>query len=124
MKRSETSILPEIRDVLSSDKLVHEPARLAVLALLSSVESADFTWLMHQTGLTQGNLSTHLTKLDQAGLVSIEKGFQGKRPKTTLRITGEGAARLTTQAETLRRFLALIAHRPARPRDKNKDFRP
>ena len=57
-------------------------------------------------------------------IFSIEKGFQGKRPKTTLRITEDGAARLASQAETLRRFLALIADRPVRQRGKNKDFRP
>ena len=108
----EADILPEIRDVLALDKTVHEPARLAILALLLSVDSADFTWLMRQTGLTQGNLSAHLGKLDAAGLVAVEKGFEGKRPKTTLRITPAGAERLNAQARALIRFLALIDIRP------------
>ncbi|MBO6763398.1 transcriptional regulator [Maricaulis sp.] len=110
----EADILPEIRDVLALDKTIHEPARLAILALLLSVDSADFTWLMRQTGLTQGNLSAHLGKLDAAGLVSVEKGFEGKRPKTTLRITQDGAARLNAQGKALIRFLGLIDIRPSR----------
>lgn len=110
----ETDILPEIRDVLALDRTIHEPARLAILALLLSVDSADFTWLMRQTGLTQGNLSAHLGKLDAAGLVSVEKGFEGKRPKTTLRITPDGAARLQAQGKALIRFLGLIDIRPPR----------
>jgi DNA-binding transcriptional ArsR family regulator len=113
---SETDILPEIRDVLELDKTIHEPARLAILALLLSVDSADFTWLMRQTGLTQGNLSAHLGKLDAAGLVAIEKGYQGKRPKTILRITPYGAERLNVQAKALIRFLGLIDIRPSRGR--------
>jgi len=111
---SKPAILPEIRDVLALDKTIHEPARFAILAVLLSVDGADFTWLMHQTGLTQGNLSAHLGKLESAGLVTIEKGFQGRRPKTTLRITPEGADRLKAQSETLMRFLALIDIRPPR----------
>lgn len=121
---SEAGILPEIRDVLALDKTIHEPARLAILALLLSVDSADFTWLMRQTGLTQGNLSAHLGKLDAAGLVAIEKGFEGKRPRTTLRITPEGAERLTVQAQALIRFLGLIDIRPPRGAKTRKDMRP
>ena len=119
----EAGTLPEIRDVLALDKTIHEPARLAILALLQSVDSADFTWLMRQTGLTQGNLSAHLGKLDAAGLVSVEKGFEGKRPKTTLRITPEGAERLTAQARALIRFLGLIDIRPPRGTRTRKETR-
>lgn len=119
----EAGILPEIRDVLALDKTIHEPARLAILALLLSVDSADFTWLMRQTGLTQGNLSAHLGKLEAAGLVSVEKGFEGKRPKTTLRITPDGAARLQAQGKALIRFLGLIDIRPSRAAEKRKETR-
>src|SRR5512137_1749444 len=72
------------------DRMVHEPARLAVMALLYVVESADFTFLMSQTGLTWGNLSAHLSKLEEAGYLEVQKTFKGKRPNTMLRLTTPG----------------------------------
>ena len=69
---------------------MHEPARLAVMALLYVVESADFTFVMNQTGLTWGNLSAHLSKLEEAGYLEVEKSFKGKRPNTTLKLTEQG----------------------------------
>jgi DNA-binding MarR family transcriptional regulator len=72
------------------DRLVHEPARLAILTVLSSCEGADFTFLQRTTGLTNGNLSAHLTKLETAGLVAITKQFVGKRPQTMVSLTPSG----------------------------------
>ena len=72
------------------DRLVHEPARLAVMALLYVVESADFTFLVNQTGLSWGNLSAHLSKLEEAGYLEVEKSFKGRRPNTNLRLTTAG----------------------------------
>jgi DNA-binding MarR family transcriptional regulator len=72
------------------DRLVHEPARLAVMALLYVVESADFTFLVNQTGLSWGNLSAHLSKLEEAGYLDVEKSFKGRRPNTNLRLTTAG----------------------------------
>ena len=72
------------------DRVVHEPARLAVMALLYVVESADFIFLMNQTSLTWGNLSAHMAKLEEAGYIEVEKTFKGKRPNTTLRLTPIG----------------------------------
>ena len=72
------------------DRLVHEPARLAVMSLLYVVDSADFTFIMNQTGLTWGNLSTHMSKLEEAGYLEVEKTFKGKRPNTTLKLTSQG----------------------------------
>jgi len=72
------------------DRLVHEPARLAVMSLLYVVESADFIFLMNQTGLTWGNLSAHMTKLEEAGYIEVEKTFKAKRPNTSLRLTEKG----------------------------------
>jgi DNA-binding MarR family transcriptional regulator len=80
----------ELSPIAGIDRLVHEPARLMVLALLYVVESADFTFLMNQTGLTWGNLSSHLSKLEEAGYVEIEKEFKGKKPHTMLHLTDEG----------------------------------
>ena len=72
------------------DRMVHEPARLLILANLYVVESADFIFLMHLTGLTRGNLSSHLSKLESAGYVEIEKEFVDKIPRTLLRLTRPG----------------------------------
>ena len=72
------------------DKLIHEPARLQMLANLYVVESADFTYLMRQTGLTWGNLSSHMSKLEEAGYIEVTKQFKDKRPNTTLRLTANG----------------------------------
>jgi DNA-binding MarR family transcriptional regulator len=72
------------------DHVIHAPARLMVLTYLYVVESADFIYLRHLTGMTWGNLSTHLSKLEEAGYVTIEKGFRGKKPHTMIRLTTQG----------------------------------
>ena len=77
-------------DLTSVDKLVHEPARLAVITILSVIESADFLYLQKATQLTKGNLSVHLGKLEDAGLIEISKTFQGKIPRTLCRLTMKG----------------------------------
>ena len=74
----------------SFDRLVHEPARLAILTALSACEKADFVFLRSLTGLTKGNLSSHLVKLEQGGLIGIEKTFEGKQPITYIALTSEG----------------------------------
>lgn len=72
------------------DRIIHEPARLLILAYLSVVESADFLFLMNQTNLTRGNLSSHLSKLETAGYVEIKKKFVDKIPRTLLALTEKG----------------------------------
>jgi DNA-binding transcriptional ArsR family regulator len=72
------------------DKLIHEPARLLIMSNLYVVESADFLFLMRQTDLTFGNLSSHLSKLEKANYVSIKKEFVGKKPHTMLKLTKKG----------------------------------
>ena len=72
------------------DRLIHEPSRFILMAHLYVVESADFLFLIRQTGMTWGNLSVHLSKLEVAGYVVIEKEFLGKKPHTTVRLTDEG----------------------------------
>ena len=74
----------------SFDRLVHEPARLSILTALSACEKADFVFLRNITGLTKGNLSSHLVKLEHGGLVAIEKTFEGKQPITYVALTGQG----------------------------------
>ena len=77
-------------DVEALDRLVHEPARLVILTALASCASADFTFLQRIAGLTNGNLSAHLAKLEAGGLVSIEKRFVDRKPNTTVALTTKG----------------------------------
>jgi DNA-binding transcriptional ArsR family regulator len=89
------------------DRLIHEPGRLAILTVLSSVKDADFLFLQRATGLTKGNLSSHLTKLEDAGLVTIEKRFIRKKPNTNVALTAVGKQRIAehwAQLERLRRL--------------------
>jgi DNA-binding MarR family transcriptional regulator len=72
------------------DRRVHDPARLAILTALSACERADFLFLQRITGLTKGNLSSHLSKLEEAGLIEIEKRFVEKKTQTLVRLTGSG----------------------------------
>lgn len=81
--------LPEVKEI---DKLIHEPVRLLLLAHLYVVESADFIYLMNQLGLTFGNLSSHMSKLEEAGYIAVEKEFVEKKPVTHLSLTDEGRA--------------------------------
>jgi DNA-binding MarR family transcriptional regulator len=76
------------------DRLIHEPARLMITAYLAVVERADMLFVQRQTGLTLGNLSSHVSKLEAAGYVAVEKTFVGKRPRTMLRLTDQGRAAL------------------------------
>ncbi|PSQ73851.1 MAG: ArsR family transcriptional regulator [Bacteroidetes bacterium QH_9_64_21] len=69
------------------DKLIHEPARLSILTALSSCGKANFTFLRRLTGLTRGNLSSHLSRLDEAGLVDVDKSFEDKTPVTTVSLS-------------------------------------
>jgi DNA-binding transcriptional ArsR family regulator len=81
---------PEETPYAEIDRLVHEPARLHILTILSLVEGADFLFLMRQTGLTKGNLSSHLAKLETANYVDIEKEFVEKIPHTVVKIKSKG----------------------------------
>jgi len=81
---------PGFRQLTELDRLIHEPARLAILAVLYTVESADFLYLLHATGLTKGNLSSHLMRLEEAGYIQIIKTFRGKVPETICSLTTVG----------------------------------
>ena len=87
------------------DRLIHEPARLAVIALLYVVESADFIFLMNQTRLTWGNHSAHMSKLEEAGYIEVVKTFKGKRPNTMLRLTQAGRVAFQTYRQKMKRVL-------------------
>ncbi len=77
-------------DHKSLDDVIHGRLRLAVMAYLSAVAQADFADLKRETGATDGNLSVHLRKLEDAGYVTAEKTFVGRKPKTTLKLTKQG----------------------------------
>jgi len=87
------------------DRVIHEPARLLLVATLSVVESADFLFLMNQTKLTRGNLSSHLSKLEAAGYVEIKKEFVEKIPRTLLRLTEEGRDAFFKYRQQMQRVL-------------------
>jgi DNA-binding MarR family transcriptional regulator len=72
------------------DRVIHEPARLLVVAHLYVVDSADYVFLMQNTGLTWGNLSSHLSKLEEAGYVEVQKDFVDRKPHTMVRLTDAG----------------------------------
>ena len=92
-----------LRDLAALDRLVHEPARLVILALLYPAESADFLFLLNQSGLSKGNLSSHLSKLEQAGYVEVVKGYNGKVPHTVLRLTEAGRAAYKAYRKQMKR---------------------
>jgi DNA-binding MarR family transcriptional regulator len=87
------------------DRLVHEPSRYMLMAYLYVIEAADFLFLLRQTGMTWGNLSAHLGKLEAAGYVVIEKEFLGKKPHSTVRLTGEGRNAFEEYRENMKKAL-------------------
>jgi DNA-binding transcriptional ArsR family regulator len=99
--------MPEI------DRIVHEPARLAILTVLASCERADFLFLERATGLTRGNLSVQLTRLEDAGLIEIEKTIARKRTLTTAALTAQGRGTLDSYWECME-VVRKIAGKPSR----------
>lgn len=99
----------DLDQIAGVDRVVHEPGRLMVLACLSVVTRADYLYVMRETGLTQGNLSSHLAKLEAAGYVSVEKTFVGKVPRTVLSLTDQGRAALGAYRD---RLLGVLSRLP------------
>lgn len=95
---------PPVNSLDEVDRLIHEPARLKLIALLYVLESADFTFLMSQTGMTWGNLSSHMTKLENGGYLEVEKTFKGRRPNTMLRLTDKGREAFKTYRTQMTQF--------------------
>jgi DNA-binding MarR family transcriptional regulator len=88
------------------DRLIHEPARLSIMTALAACKSADYLFLQRLTGLTGGNLSSHISKLEEGGLIKIEKRFVGKKTNTTVQLTDVGRAAIEQhwiQLENLRK---------------------
>lgn len=87
------------------DPLLHSQLRLAVMSILMTVEEADFVYLKEKTDSTVGNLSVQLTKLSEAKYIEVEKGFAGKRPRTTCRVTSQGRAAFESYVAALRSYI-------------------
>lgn len=93
------------REVVDIDRVIHEPARLALVSILATVKEADFLYLRRETGLTKGNLSSHLSKLEEAGYVEIEKTYKGKLPLTICRLSEAGEKAFETYRAQMRRLM-------------------
>jgi DNA-binding HxlR family transcriptional regulator len=91
------------------DQVIHEPARLNIMSQLYVLESADFLFLMRQTGLTFGNLSSHLSKLEDVGYVNVKKEFAGKKPHTMLRLTEKGRVAFRKYARSMKQVFGNLA---------------
>ena len=96
---------PDAHPLDRIDRLVHEPARLLILSQLYVVEACDFLFMQKRTGLTKGNLSSHLAKLENAGYVQIAKEFEGKRPRTLLKLTASGREAFARHVASLRQWI-------------------
>jgi DNA-binding MarR family transcriptional regulator len=96
---------PSDEDIQNIDRLIHEPSRLTIMMHLYVVKSADFQFLQHQTGLTPGNLSSHVRKLEEAGYVEVTKEFLDKTPHTTLRLTRKGREAFKEYRRNVKRFI-------------------
>lgn len=97
---------PSARALVALDRLVHEPARLAILTVLAEAEWVEFRFLERVTGLTRGNLSSHAAKLEEAEYIEVEKAFRGKVPVTSYRITAKGRAALEEYRRRMQAGLA------------------
>ena len=95
----------DLRSLADVNRLIHEPSRSVILAILAAVESADFLYLQRETGLTKGNLSVHLSKLEQAGFVNIEKTYRGKIPLTLCHMTDDGRKAFAAYRKQLKQFV-------------------
>jgi DNA-binding MarR family transcriptional regulator len=95
----------QIHPLADLDRTIHSPARLMIMTNLYVVESAEFIALMNLTGLSWGNLSTHLSKLEEAGYVAMEKGFRGKKPYTLVQLTQNGRQAFKTYKEQMQEVL-------------------
>lgn len=95
-----------LQSLLEVDRLVHEPARLAILTVLAAAEEVQFTFLEQVLGLTRGNLSSHVSKLEDAGYVTVTKAFEARTPVTRYRITPRGRKALEEYRKQMLRSLA------------------
>ena len=96
---------PELHPLVDIDQVIHASARLMVLTYLYVVESADYVFLTRMTGLTWGNLSTHMTRLEEAGYIEMLKEFRGKKPHTRIQLTEQGRAAFREYKRSMQQVL-------------------
>jgi len=101
----EEQVQEGVHSLIDVDPVIHAPARLTVLTYLYVVASADYVFLKNMTGLSWGNLSTHLSKLEAAGYVALEKGFKGRKPHTMVRLTEDGRSAFRAYKVRLKQIL-------------------
>ena len=97
-----------LRNLDDFDRLIHEPARLMIVTDLYTVDKADFIYLLRETGMTRGNLSTHLTRLEEAGYIQIEKTYRGKIPQALCSLTDTGRRAFEAYRRWLKQFVESI----------------
>lgn len=95
-------MMSALQELATLDRVIHEPARLMIMTVLYAVSEADFLYLQGECGLTQGNLSSHLARLEKEGYVQIEKTFKGKYPLTLCRLTRSGRQAFDKYASAMR----------------------
>ena len=96
---------PELHPLADMDQVIHASARLMVLTYLYVVESADYVFLARMTGLSWGNLSTHMARLEEAGYIEMLKEFKGKKPHTKIQLTGQGRAAFREYKKNMQQVL-------------------
>ena len=102
---TESQRSPELHPLAEIDQVIHASARLMVLTYLYVVESADYVFLTRMTGLSWGNLSTHMSKLEEAGYIEMLKGFKGKKPHTKIQLTEQGRAAFREYKKNMQQVL-------------------
>ena len=98
-----------LRDLTDVNRIIHEPARLMIVSLLYAASQTDFLYLLNETGLTRGNLSSHLAKLEEAGYVKIEKTYRGKTPQTLICLTEDGRKEFEAYRKQLNQIVDKIS---------------
>ncbi len=112
-RRERVRPAPDVEVIAELDRTIHAPARLMILAHLAVMDGTDFNYLLRVTGLTRGNLSTHLTKLEAAGYVRITKEFVERIPRTLVQLSPEGREAVSRYRDAMRRVVDdLLAPRP------------
>ena len=103
--RSKSQPYPNLDPIEKLDSAIHAPARLMILAYLAAVVTADFTFLLKQTGLTRGNLSTHISRLEEEGYVEVKKEFVDRIPRTLYRLTEAGRKAIDDYRQNMRQII-------------------
>jgi DNA-binding transcriptional ArsR family regulator len=98
---SDKNVHDDLEPISEIDRAIHSPARLKIIALLAVVESADFTFILNQTGLTRGNLSSHLSKLEEVGYIHVKKEFVDRIPRTLISLSATGKRAIEAYRENM-----------------------